>query len=171
MKNVFMCLSIFLFSTPIFAITDPEIAHVVVTANAVDIDAGRLAKLKSKNKEVREFAQTMINDHLSVNKEAAMLVAKLKVKPTNNEISKSLASGGKDNIKNLRKLSWKKFDIQYVNHEVAYHQAVLDTIDKTLIPNSENLELKALIEKVRPAIAAHLEHAKSMQTSMMKTMK
>jgi putative membrane protein len=171
MKNVFMCLSIFLFSTSIYAITDPEIAHIVVTANAVDIDAGRLAKLKSKNKEVREFAETMINDHLSVNKEAAALVAKLKVRPTNNEISKNLTNGGKDNIKNLRKLSWKKFDIQYVDHEVAYHQAVLDTIDKTLIPNSENLELKALIEKVRPAIAAHLEHAKAMQASMMKTMK
>jgi putative membrane protein len=43
---------------------------------------------------------------------------------------------------------------------------VLDTIDKMLIPNSQNAELKALIEKVRPAIAAHLEHAKTLQSAM-----
>ena len=44
-----------------------------------------------------------------------------------------------------------------------YHQAVLDAIDKTLIPSAQNAELKGLIVKVRPAIAAHLDHAKMLQ--------
>jgi putative membrane protein len=53
-----------------------------------------------------------------------------------------------------------------VDHEVAYHQQVLDAIDKTLIPNAKNDELKQLLTKVRPAIAAHLEHAKMVQSSL-----
>jgi hypothetical protein len=39
-------------------------------------------------------------------------------------------------------------------------------LDKTLIPNASNAELKALLVKVRPAIAAHLDHAKMLQTTV-----
>ena len=171
LKNIFTWLLTLLFSTALFAqtvLTDPEIAHVVVTANNVDISAGKLAKTKSKNKEVKEFAERMITDHTGVNKEAMALVKKLGVKPMDNESSKSLTTEGKTNIKKLRKLIGKKFDKEYIDHEVTYHESVLDTIDKMLIPNSKNEELKALIEKVRPAIAAHLDHAKTIQTNMAK---
>jgi putative membrane protein len=40
---------------------------------------------------------------------------------------------------------------------------VLDALDKTLIPNASNEQLKALLLKVRPAFVAHLEHAKTLQ--------
>ena len=53
-----------------------------------------------------------------------------------------------------------------MDHEVAYHQAVLDAVDKTLVPNAKNDELKALLVKVRPAFVAHLEHAKHIQASL-----
>ena len=43
---------------------------------------------------------------------------------------------------------------------------MLDAVDKTLIPNAKNEELKALLVKVRPAFVAHLEHAKMLQSSM-----
>lgn len=171
MKLFYVGFMTFLLSTALYAqtvLTDPEIAHIVVTANNVDIAAGKLAKGKSKSKEVREFAERMITDHTGVNKQATELVTKLGVKPADNNTSKSLADGGKTNIKALKKLSGKKFDKHYVDQEVTYHEAVLDTIDKMLIPNSQNAELKALIEKVRPAIAAHLEHAKTIQASMAK---
>jgi putative membrane protein len=49
---------------------------------------------------------------------------------------------------------------------VAYHQAVLDAIDQTLIPGAQNAELKALLEQTRPAVAAHLEHARRLQGSL-----
>jgi putative membrane protein len=146
--------------------SDPQIAHIVVTANQVDIDAGKLAKSKSKNKEVDKFAQQMITDHTGVNKQAVALATKLKVKPEDNDTSKSLKKGGDENLAKLKKLKGKEFDKEYVDHEVAYHQAVLDAIDKTLVPSAKNEQLKGLIEKVRPAIAAHLDHAKHLQASL-----
>lgn len=36
------------------------------------------------------------------------------------------------------------FDKAYVDHEVAYHQQVIDALDKILIPGATNAELKAL---------------------------
>jgi putative membrane protein len=146
--------------------TDPQIAAIVVTANQVDIDAGKLAKGKTKNKDVKAFAQQMITDHTAVNKQATQLVGKLKVKPEPNPTSESLKKGGDENIANLKKLKGKDFDKAYVDHEVDYHQQVLDAIDKTLIPSAKNAELKGLIEKVRPAIQAHLDHAKHLQSEL-----
>ena len=145
---------------------DAQIAAIVVTANQVDIDAGKLAESRSTNKEVKEFAKRMVTDHSAVNKSAMELVHKLKVKPEANDTSASLKKGGDENVANLKKLKGKAFDKAYVDHEVAYHQAVLDAVDKTLIPSAKNEELKALLVKVRPAFVQHLEHAKHMQASL-----
>ena len=146
--------------------TDPQIAAIVVTANQVDIDAGKLAKGKTKDKEVKAFAQQMITDHSAVNKQAGDLVKKLGGKPESNPTSESRKKGGHDNMAALKKRKGKEFDKAYVDHEVTYHQQVLDAIDKTLIPSAKNAELKDLITKVRPAIAAHLDHAKHLQMQM-----
>jgi putative membrane protein len=148
------------------SITDAQIASIVVTANQVDVDAGKLAASSSKNAEVRKFAQLMVRDHTDVNRQAVDLVTRLKVTPQDNETSRSLAAGGEKNVAALKSLKGAAFDKSYVEHEVAYHQAVLDAVDQTLVPNAKNSELKALLVKVRPAFVAHLEHAKHLAASL-----
>ncbi len=108
----------------------------------------------------------MVTDHTGVNKQAADLAAKLKVTPADNPTSQSLKAGGDKNVANLKSLKGGEFDKAYIDHEVAYHQAVLDAVDKTLIPGASNAELKALLVKVRPAFVAHLEHAKKIQSTL-----
>jgi putative membrane protein len=146
--------------------TDPQNAAIVVTANQVDIDAGKLAAAKSQTKDIRDFAQRMITDHTGVNKSAVDLVTKLKVTPQDNPTSQSLKSGGEENLKNLKTLKGAAFDKAYIDHEVAYHEQVLNAVDTVLIPNATNAELKALLVQVRPAFVAHLEHAKRIQASI-----
>ena len=114
-------------------------------------------------------AQQMVTDHTGVNKAAVDLVTKLKVTPQENSTSQGLKDGGRKNIEKLKGLKGAAFDKAYVDHEVAYHQAVLDAVDKTLIPSAKNAELKALLVKVRPAFVAHLEHAKMLQASLAKS--
>jgi putative membrane protein len=145
---------------------DAQIASIVVTANQVDIDAGKLAASKTSNADVKTFAQQMVTDHTGVNKQATELVTRLKVTPEDNATSQSLKSGGDTNLATLKGLSGAAFDKAYIDHEVAYHQAVLDAVDKVLIPNASNADLKALLVKVRPAFVAHLEHAKHVQASL-----
>lgn len=147
------------------SVNDAQIASIVVTANQVDIDAGKLAKSRSTKKEVKAFAELMITDHTGVNKSATDLVTKLKVTPQDNPTSQSLKAGGEKNLAHLKTLKGAAFDKAYVDHEVAYHQQVVDALDKTLIPDATNDELKALLIKVRPAFVAHLEHAKHLQSS------
>ena len=145
---------------------DAQIAHIVVTANNVDIDAGKLAQKQAKGADVKAFAKQMVTDHSAVNKQAVALVTKLKVKPEDNATSKSLKSDGDANLKKLKGLKGDAFDKTYVDREVTYHQQVLDAIDNVLIPNAKNAELKELIVKVRPAIDGHLQHAKMIQAKL-----
>jgi putative membrane protein len=146
--------------------TDPQIAAIVVRANQVDIDAGKLATMKAHAKQVKAFAQQMITDHTGVNKQATELVTRLNVKPEENDTSRSIKQGGDDNLAKLKNLKGAEFDRAYIDHEVTYHQSVIDALDKTLVPNAKNEELKALLIKVRPAFVAHLEHAKSIQAKI-----
>ena len=147
-------------------INDAQIASIVVTANQVDIDAGKLAASQSTNSEVKNFGQQMVEAHTGVNKSATELVTKLKVKPEENETSHALKANGADTLKRLKALKGKEFDKAYVDNEVTYHETVLDALDKTLIPNASNEELKSLLVKVRPAFVAHLDHAKHIQATL-----
>jgi len=146
--------------------SDAQIASIVVTANQVDIDAGKLAESKGSKADVKAFGKQMVTDHTGVNKQAVALLTKLKVTPEDNATSKSLKTGGDENLANLKKLSGAAFDRAYVDHEVAYHEQVIDALDKTLIPSAQNAELKNLLVSVRPAFVAHLDHAKHLQASL-----
>jgi putative membrane protein len=145
---------------------DAQIAAIVVVANQVDIDAGELAQSKASNAQIKEFAKRMVTDHAGVNQAARDLVKKLNVAPQESATSKSLKQGGDETLRRLRRLKDAEFDRAYVQNEIAYHQTVLDALDKTLIPNAKNGELKALLVKVRPAFVAHLEHAKHLGASV-----
>ena len=147
-------------------VSDPQIAAIVVTANQVDIDAGQFAATRASSADVKKFAQQMVTDHSGVNRQATELVTRLKVTPEDNATSQSLKSGGEKNLASLKALKGAAFDKAYIDHEVVYHEQVLQALDKTLIPGATNAELKSLLVKVRPAFVAHLEHAKHVQASL-----
>ena len=157
-----------LFAVPALAQSpsDAQIASIVVTANQVDIDAGNLVESKGSNADIKAFGKQMVTDHTGVNKQAVALVTRLKVMPEDNPTSQSLKKGGEDNVQNLKTLNGAAFDRAYIEHEVAYHQQVIDALDKTLIPSAQNAELKSLLVSVRPAFVAHLEHAKMVQAKI-----
>lgn len=146
--------------------TDPQIAMIAVVADSVDIDAGKLAAEKSTDPKVKQFAELMVRDHTSVNKKATALVKKLNVTPEESETSRTLKSNGDKNLEKLRGLSGAEFDKAYVDNEVAYHEAVIKTVNEVLIPNTKNAQLKSLLESAKPIFASHLKHAQGIQASM-----
>ncbi|MDX1326077.1 MAG: DUF4142 domain-containing protein [Arenibacter sp.] len=147
-------------------LTDPEIASVAVVANQIDIDFAKIAMKKSKNSEVLDFARRMIDDHTAVIDQAVALVTKLKVVPKDNAVSKSLLDQGANTKVKLKKLKNKDFDRFYVENEVAYHKQVIAAVNTLLIPQSQNGELKELLENVVPALEVHLGHAEMLHKKM-----
>jgi putative membrane protein len=148
------------------ALTDAQIAAIVLAANSADSAAGEQAREKAQNPKVKEFAQRMVTDHGGVNKQAVALAGKLSLAPEENNTSRQLAQGGQQTRQQLNELAPTAFDRAYIDHEVEYHETVLQAIDTQLIPSAQNAELKALLQQVRPAVAAHLQMAKDLQKEL-----
>jgi putative membrane protein len=146
--------------------SDPQIVGVVTAADQIDIDTAKLALKKTKNDQVKQFAQQMIDDHTKLQNSVNDLGKKLNVKPAPSDISKSLKTAAAAETKKLQGLNGKAFDTEYINHEVAYHQQVLDAAGNVLIPNAQNAELKSALQGAAPLLQGHLDHAKQLQSSL-----
>ena len=153
------CLSVGYAAAQKPAVSDAQIAQIVVTANTIDIDNGKIAVAHSKTPSVDEIANLMIKDHTAVNNNATALVTKLGVKPEPSDTSKSLQANADKEQAKLKGLKGAEFDRAYLENEVAYHKQVLGAINDTLIPNAQNAELKKMLVDVKPAFQAHLDHA------------
>ena len=150
------------------ALDDATIVAIFDAANTWDIETSQIAAKKSKNKDVQMFADMMIKDHTAVRKLGRDLVAKLKVTPTPPGKDFPLYIDHVDAMKNLNAATGAEFDKWYIDHEVTYHQAVIDAVTKTLIPATKNAEVLDLENKVAPNFVAHLAAAKSVQAKVSK---
>ncbi|HRP32497.1 MAG TPA: DUF4142 domain-containing protein [Agriterribacter sp.] len=144
-------------------LSDAEVASVAVVANQIDIDYATIAKEKSKNEDVLNFANMMIDNHKAVIAQAVALVTKLKVTPKDNAVSQQLLNDAKKTEKLLRSKKGNAFNKAYIDNEVAYHKAVIGAVEGLLIPEAENTELKSLLQNVIPALKGHLVHAETVQ--------
>jgi putative membrane protein len=149
-------------STP----TDPQIAHIAYTAGQLDIEAAKQALSKSKNKDVRAFAEDMVRDHTAVNDKALALVKKLNVTPEDNDTSRALTKQAAAKRAELSKLNGAEFDTAYIANEVAYHKTVNGALESTLIPSANNAELKSLLETGLKIFQGHEQHAEHVASEL-----
>ena len=146
--------------------TDPQIAHIAYTAGKIDIEAAQQALNKSKSKDVRAFAQRMVGDHTAVNDQAMAMVKKLKVTPEDNPTSQNLTQQAEAARNKLASLNGAAFDKAYVDNEVAYHKTVNGALSDTLIPDAQNADLKALLQKGLTLFQAHQKHAEQLASQL-----
>jgi putative membrane protein len=142
--------------------TDPQIAHIAYTAGKIDIEAAQQAL----NKSVRAFAQRMIGDHTAVNDQALALVKRLNVTPEDNPTSQNLTQEAEAARNKLASLSGAAFDKAYIDNEVAYHKTVNTALSDTLIPDAQNADLKALLQKGLTLFQAHQRHAEQLASQL-----
>ena len=147
-------------------LNDAEIASIAVTANQIDVEYGKIALKKAKNKEAKKFAQTMVDDHTAVIKKAVELAGKLGVTPQDNPTTQSLLAGAEKVKVDLNSKKDKEFDKAYIDNEVAYHEAAISIVKNTLIPQTQNAELKELLQGAVPLFEHHLEMAKEAQSKL-----
>ena len=145
---------------------DAQIVGIVLVADDIDINYGKLALARSKNKGVRDFAQQMITDHSAVQQSVQGLAAKLGVTAQDSDTSDALKTQSQGITAKLKTLKGAAFDKFYIDNEVAYHKAVTDAVAGVLIPNAKNAELKSALEGAQPLFLGHLEHARNVQSGV-----
>jgi putative membrane protein len=145
---------------------DAQIAHIAYTAGEIDIKAAQQALQKSRNNEVRQFAEDMVRDHRAVNEKALALVKKLNVTPQDNDTSRSLTKQANEELNKLAQLDGAAFDRAYAQNEVAYHQTVNKALETTLIPSASNPELKDLLSTGVKIFQGHEQHAEQVVAAL-----
>jgi putative membrane protein len=150
---------------PAPALDDPTIVAIFDAANTADIETGALAAKRGHAKEVREFGSMLARDHAQVRQLGRDLATRLGVTPTP---PKDDASGRAHAaaMKQLRTLEGAAFDHAFLQHEVAFHKAVIDAVTTTLLPAITNEEVKALVVKVAPAFQAHMLAARQLDETL-----
>lgn len=146
--------------------SDLEYAHIAYTADNIDIRYAHLALALSNNPDIHEFANTMIRDHTAVNEAALGLLEKLGASAQDNAFSQQLNANADEIIDGFVKLRGAEFDAAYAANELAYHKAVNDLVENTMIPNIDNAEVKALFEQGLEIFKAHEGHAEMMVKSL-----
>jgi putative membrane protein len=147
------------------ALTDANIVYILDNANKLDSSAGSIAATKGTAADVREFGKRMMRDHHALRKQGEDLAKKLNVTPAAPANDDSQASYDKTMSMLNGAAKGKDFDKAYIDNEVTYHQAVLQTATSAMAA-AQNAELKNLIQKAAPAIQAHLDLAQSIQGKM-----
>ena len=147
------------------ALDDAAIVGIFDAANGWDIETGSLAAQKAAKPTVKSFGQMLAHDHEGVRKQARDLAAKLGVTPTPVASDFALKKNHEAAMAKLNGLSGAAFDKAFLEHEVAYHKAVIDAVTTTLLPAIKNGEVRAFVTKVAPAFEAHMKQAEALLKS------
>ena len=140
---------------------DPTIVAIFDAANTYDMETGQLAVSHSRSSDIRDFGRMLVRDHRAVRSQGRDLAKSLNVRPTppaNFALAREHAAA----MRKLRALRGRAFDRAFLQHEVDFHNAVIDAVTKTLLPAIQNAQLKDLVTKVAPAFVAHRDKAQSL---------
>jgi putative membrane protein len=145
---------------------DEEILAVLKAANSGEIGLGMLALERSNLTIVRDFSQTMIEEHGEAQQRQDDIADRFGLEPDDNEISEALEEDVADQLEALQDAEVLEFDLLYAQAQVSAHDAVLKLIDDELLPNVVNSDLREELESVRTAVAHHLELARDLRDAI-----
>src|SRR5258705_2564253 len=106
---------------------DPTIIAIFDAANTWDMETGAIAEKKGTTKEVREFGAMLVRDHRNVRQQGRDLATKLSVHPTPPK-DFAMAKDHAAAVRTLQAANGKAFDRAFLEHEVAFHKAVIEPV-------------------------------------------
>ncbi len=119
-----------------------------------EIEASKIALQRSSSKDIKSFAQSMIDAHTATSEAVKPIAMTLQVSPP-----AQLDPDHQGKLDDLNKADAKDFDKKYLDQQTSAHNAALDLM-KNYADHGENADLKALATSTAPKVQEHLDHAK-----------
>jgi len=148
------------------ALNDGQIAKIGDVVHSGEIDQAQLARQRSKNAKVKNFASHMLKEHTQAKEQSASLLKASEVVPEQSAVSQELASEGARTLDALKAADAAGFDRQYIDAQVTQHQNVLSMLNTQLVPQATDAKLKAELQKVQKMVEAHLSEAKKLAETL-----
>lgn len=126
--------------------------NMAAQAGMTEVEAGKVALAKSKNPEIRGFAQRMVDDHGSANRELASLA-----KAKGIDTPRQLDAEHQAVVDALRARSGADFDAAYSRHMAMDHDKAIALFEGA--SKSPDPEFAGFAQKTLPTLQEHKQLA------------
>jgi len=139
---------------------DAEFAVKATDGGMAEVEISKLAKEKSTNQQVKDFADMMIRDHSAANEKLnAITMAKNITVPT------SLSSENQDHKNDLAQRSGSDFDKAYMDLMEKDHEKTISMFEDA-VNNVKDPELNNFAKETLPTLRGHLADCKKVQDAL-----
>jgi putative membrane protein len=147
------------------ALTDPQIAAIIRTANMGEIQEGMVASMRAQATPVRAFAQQMVTMHTAALEREAALFNTLNLMPQDNPTSMQLMQTSMSMLEELDAVALDQFDELYMRGQVMVHETVLGLVERALDGNPRS-ELAGELMLLRTDVSIHLNEARAIAAGL-----
>ncbi|MES1196921.1 MAG: DUF4142 domain-containing protein [Steroidobacter sp.] len=140
--------------------SDAVFMKTLAIGGIAEVEAGTLATSKAGNKEVKHFAERMVNEH-SKNNEQLKALAKEKLVDLPTVVDADHAA----TQAKLEQESGSDFDAEYMKSQVRDHRKTAQLL-KREINDGQDAEIKAFAQETLTVVRHHLEMARDLQAKI-----
>lgn len=146
-------------------LSDANIFALLLVANSSDLQGAQLATQKAEHPQVKAFGGLMVEEHSDLLQQGDKLARELNIVPVITQDSEKLVQEHNRTMEELSAKSGSTFDQAYIDHEIKMHQRVLQRVDQAS-QSAQHPRLKQLLNRTKPALAAHLEAAQGIEKNL-----
>ena len=146
-------------------LTDSHFVDHAYTDGQNEIILNQMALQRSRNEDVRKFAQKMLEDHGKANQQLTLLVSELRIPVPDKPLP--------DQAKEMQKISSNEvqnFDKEYMDYMVKDHEKAVKLFEQAS-KELKNDRLKDFASKTLPTLKEHLKLAKETRDKVAKAEK
>jgi putative membrane protein len=136
---------------------DSQFMVNVAMSNMLEVELSKVAQQKAVNKDVKAFADMMVNDHSKMSQEATDLAARKNV-----SLPSGLNDDYMDKVEKLRKYEGSDFDREYMDKMNDTHQDAINRLQKA-INNVKDADINMMAQSALPKVQAHKAEIEKLQ--------
>src|SRR5215212_4340191 len=142
----------------------PAAADFVTRAaisNMFEIQSSQLAQQKAQNDRVRQFAQSMVQDHTAAGDKLKSMAQGIQ----GTTVPSSLDQPHQQMVQTLQSASGPGFDRDYIQMQVTAHRDAVSLFDQ-YAQNGDNQQLKQFAQQTLPTLREHLQLVEQLQNAL-----
>lgn len=138
-------------------ITSRKVAEISDQAMSDSMALGHgLALTEDPSIDTRAFAQLMVAYHSSVAEEIQNIANNMGLGLQPNQVSMTLGNMAEGIAGRMEVYSGEQEEVEYIRAQLALHENALNMLDHTLIPQTDDPQLRQMLQIWRQDIADHL---------------
>lgn len=141
----------------------PEVASTLYSINKAQIETSQIAKNKTINESVLQFANKMIDDHKNAQSTLEQILKSNNINRMTSADARTIRGEARKSMRAMKKINGITFDQTYMDYEINSHKKALSVINDYILPRVQNTELKNYTLAMKQNLMNHLQQAQQIR--------